>query len=59
MAPLTGKPAPKEAIQESWDLIHKSLGSIERYWMIQAEKSGFMFGTKPTIADLSLACELA
>ncbi len=44
MAPLTGKPAPKEGIKESWDLIHKSMSSIEQYWMIQADKSGLCLG---------------
>jgi glutathione S-transferase len=33
---------------------------IEIYWLKDYSKSKpFMFGSKPTIADLSLICELA
>ena len=51
----TGKPARKEGMQEYWNILTNSLKSIEQYWM----GAQFMFGSEPTIADLSLACELA
>ncbi len=54
---LTGKPATESLIKESFDLIAKSLSFIEKYWF--ANNTKFMFGDLLTIADLSLACELA
>ena len=54
---LTGKPAPDSMISESYDYIHRSLLFIEKFWF--SHKSKFMFGEMMTIADLSLACELA
>ena len=57
MSALTGKPATESLIKESFDLIGKSLGFIEKYWF--ANNTKFMFGDLLTIADISLACELA
>eukprot|EP00355_Strombidium_rassoulzadegani_P000139 CAMPEP_0168609458 /NCGR_PEP_ID=MMETSP0449_2-20121227/1219_1 /TAXON_ID=1082188 /ORGANISM="Strombidium rassoulzadegani, Strain ras09" /LENGTH=126 /DNA_ID=CAMNT_0008649607 /DNA_START=203 /DNA_END=580 /DNA_ORIENTATION=- len=45
-----------EAVQESWILIHKSLKLIQKMWLNGS--STYLFGEEPTIADLSLACEL-
>ncbi len=54
---MTGKPAPDSLIKESFDMIKKSLTFIEKYWFSHNEN--YIFGDKMTIADLSLACELA
>ena len=35
-----------------------SLKYIEKIWLYQDRKTKFMFSDKPSIADLSLACEL-
>ena len=58
---MTGKPASKESIEESKMLVLKSLKFIENNWMKDqtADARHFMFGNDLTIADLSLACELA
>ena len=39
------------------DMIKKSLTFIEKYWF--PHNHDYIFGDKMTIADLSLACELA
>jgi hypothetical protein len=33
MSPLTGKPAPKELIQESLMILQKALTLMENYWL--------------------------
>ena len=33
LSPLTGKPAPKEAIQESIVIFQKALTLMEKYWL--------------------------
>ena len=53
---MTGKAATQESIKESHAILEASLKTIERVWINGSNK--FMFGDKPTIADLSLACEL-
>jgi glutathione S-transferase len=56
LSPLTGKPAPKEAIQESVVIFQRALSLMEKYWL---ESTPYLNGTEPSIADLSAACELA
>lgn len=43
--------------QECWDILVKSSKFIEENYLAQDSK--FLFGDRPTIADLSLGCELA
>ena len=56
VAPFTGKPAPQEAIQESMELLKRSLALMERYWL---KDNPYIAGNEISIADLSAACELA
>ena len=51
---MTGVEASKESIKEAWFLLHKSLALIETIWL----HDRYLFGSQPSIADLSLACEL-
>ena len=53
---MTGKAATPEQIKESEDMLHTSLKVIQKIWITGQSK--FMFGDEPSIADLSLACEL-
>lgn len=53
-----GKWASQESIDESWKQIDRSLQMIERLWLRKDRKHKYMFGDKPSIADISLACEL-
>ena len=48
----------QESINEAWKQILVSLKYIEKIWLYKDRKTKFMFSDKPTIADLSLACEL-
>ena len=54
----TGKPAPKEAIDESLLIIKKALTLMETYWL-KDPKQLYLIGNEITLADLSAACELA
>lgn len=56
ISPFTGKPAPKEAIQESLELFKRALGLMERCWL---KENPYIAGKEISIADLSAACELA
>lgn len=47
------------AINESYQLLLKSLKNIEMKWLPLDSKKKFMFGDLPSIADLSLAGEIA
>ncbi len=55
---MTGKPAPKESIEESQFLFKKALKLMESYWL-KNENQKYLFGDELTIADISAACELA
>ena len=48
----------KESIDESWKILNRSLHQIQRIWLRKDRGHKFMFSDKPSIADLSLACEL-
>lgn len=50
--------ATQESIDEAYTLMIKSLDLIEKIWLPKSKKTRFMFGDKPSIADLSLACEI-
>ena len=58
ISPFTGKPAPKEAIEESLMILKKSLNLMETYWL-KDENQLYLIGNEISIADLSAACELA
>ena len=53
-----GVGATEESIKESWKILNRSLQQIERIWLKPDRGYKFMFSDKPSIADLSLACEL-
>ena len=57
VSPFTGKPAPKEAIEESKVIFKRALSLMEKYWL-QGDKK-YLISDQPTIADVSAACELA
>ncbi len=57
--PLQGKTAPASKIKESYDSIAVCLSQIELKWFPETKKTKYMFGEQMSIADLSLACELA
>ena len=50
--------ASKESIEESWKIMSRSLQQIERIWLKPTRGFKFMFSDHPSIADLTLACEL-
>jgi glutathione S-transferase len=50
--------ATEFAIEESWKILTRSLKQIERIWLPANSGKRFMFGDKPSIADLSLAGEV-
>ena len=51
--------ATQFAIDESWSILLRSLTQISRIWLRADRGTKFMFGDLPSIADLSLACEVA
>ena len=53
-----GKGDTEFSVQEAWTILVKSLKYIERIWLPRNSSKRFMFGDDPSIADLSLACEL-
>ena len=53
-----GKWSTQEAVDESWKQIAKSLALIEKVWLSKERKGDYMFGDKPSIADLSLGGEV-
>eukprot|EP00347_Sterkiella_histriomuscorum_P010089 403338718 len=55
ISPLTGKPAPKEAIVESLALLKRALKLMDTYWLSNSE---YLVGNQLTLADISAACEL-
>ena len=55
---MTGIEAPPERISESLRILFRSLQQIERIWLTPSRGTKFMFGDQPSIADLSLACEI-
>mgnify|MGYP000152933636 CR=1 FL=1 len=56
---MVGRSAPKESIIEAEIIMHQSLKKIVKIWLPENSPTKFMFGDKPSIADLSLAAELA
>ena len=48
----------QESVDEAYELMMKTLSKIEKIWLRADRKSKFMFGSKPSIADLSLGCEI-
>ena len=48
----------KESVEESWKILNRSLQQVERIWLFKDRGYKFMFSDFPSIADLSLACEL-
>ena len=52
---MTGMDPPKDSIKEALMILHKSCALIEKIWL----HDKYLFGAEPSIADLSLACELA
>ena len=58
VSPLTGKPAPKEAIEESIVILKKALKLMDFYFL-KTDTQPYLMGTELTIADISAACELA
>lgn len=54
-----GVGASEYSIKESYNLMERSLKFIQKIWLPLNHNTKFMFGDFPTIADLSLACELA
>jgi glutathione S-transferase len=60
LAPMmSGKPVPAEALEQSWAILMRSLSQVVRIWLPKTGSKKFMFGNKPSIADLALACEVA
>lgn len=58
MTNMTGLPAPPDETEEAKKLMLRSLKRIETIWLPADRSTKFMFGDEPSIADLSLACEL-
>ena len=56
---MVGRAAHPESIKESEIILHQSLKKIVKIWLPENSPHKFMFGDLPTIADLSLAAELA
>ena len=46
------------AVKEAWKLIEDSLKQIQKVWLKPDRGHKYMFGEKPSICDLLLACEL-
>ena len=59
MMDKNGVGASQYSIDESFKLMEKSLKFISKIWLKPNDTKKFMFGDFPTIADLSLACEMA
>ena len=57
VSPLTGKPAPKEAIDESLMMLKKSLKLMEDYWL-KNENQKYLLGDELSLPDLSCAAEI-
>ena len=55
---FTGKWASQESVDEGYKQYLRSLTLIQRIWLKKDRKGDYMFGDKPSIADLSLASEL-
>merc|ERR1712086_261121 len=53
-----GQWATQAMVDEAYNHLIKSLGIIEEKWINEKLKTKYMFGDKPSIVDLSLACEL-
>ena len=47
------------AVNESWTILKRTLTQITRIWLPKDSAKRYMFGDQPSIADLSLACEIA
>ncbi len=58
VSPLTGKPAPKEAIEESLLLMRKALKLMDTYFL-KTDQQPYLLGNELTLADISAACEVA
>ena len=50
---------PEDSVNESFKIMTRSLKQIENIWLPLNSPTPFMFGDKPSIADLSLAGEVA
>ncbi|CDW81275.1 glutathione s-transferase theta-1 [Stylonychia lemnae] len=57
MSSLTGKPAPKESINESLMNLKKSFKLMEQYWL-KDDKQKYLLGNELTLADFSCASEI-
>ena len=49
----------QESVDEAWDILNRTLRTIEKIWLPKNATKQFMFGDKPSIADLSLAGEVS
>ncbi|KAH7422775.1 hypothetical protein KP509_12G024900 [Ceratopteris richardii] len=57
LAPVMGRPLDLDAAAEAESLLRASLKGMEALWL--SDKEGFLTGSlQPSIADLSLACEM-
>ncbi|KAG6577187.1 Glutathione S-transferase T1, partial [Cucurbita argyrosperma subsp. sororia] len=57
LAPLFGRPQNSQAAAEAEVLLSKSLSKIESFWL-KGNGKFLVGGLKPSIADLSLVCEI-
>ena len=57
LAPLFGRPLNPQAAAEAEKLLSKSLSKIESFWL-KGNGKYLLGGLKPSIADLSLVCEI-
>ena len=57
LAPLFGRPQNSQAAAEAEMLLSKSLSKIESFWL-KGNGKFLLGGFKPSIADLSLVCEI-
>ncbi|XP_023552205.1 glutathione S-transferase T1-like [Cucurbita pepo subsp. pepo] len=57
LAPLFGRPQNSQAAAEAEVLLSKSLSKIESFWL-KGNGKFLLGGFKPSIADLSLVCEI-
>ena len=55
---LRGRQATKESLDQAQAALINSLNKIEKIWLPRNSHKKYMFGDEPSIADISLACEL-
>ena len=56
---MMGRFSSEESLNDCLMMLHMSLKTIVRIWLSKNRKTKFMFGDTPSIADITLACELA